>query len=141
MTWRPNAPHGKSYSGRPPPPSLDLHEATRLDRYRDTLNEKVQEIVSRYDHYDGEDRHTPMEMREKERKCYNEVQEMVKQHSKPLGLEHIFEQSTGKIDQPVSTKRWLYTPFEPSSCGTTNETSQASRHPRSHDRDGQDIGR
>jgi hypothetical protein len=53
---------GISCPARPPPPSLNSHEATRLDRYRDNVNDKVQEIVSQYDE---ECRHSLMELKDK----------------------------------------------------------------------------
>jgi hypothetical protein len=139
-TRRPQETLGISCSERPPPPSLNSHEATRLDLYRDTVNRKVQEIVSQYDE---EPRHSLMELKDKEPACYNKVRAMVREHSGAWGLEHIFEQSTGKVDQPdqsygnCSTEYWLYTPLEPSMCVTTNETARGSRRSGSQGPDGQ----
>jgi hypothetical protein len=83
-----------------------------------------------------------MELKDKEPACYNEVRAMMREHSGAWGLEHIFEQSTGKLDQPNQsfgdfTGYWQYTPFEPSKSVTTNEAAQSSRRSGSQGPDGQ----
>jgi hypothetical protein len=129
-TRRPQETPGISCPARPQPPSLNSHEATRLDLYRDTVNDKVKQIVSQYDE---ECRHSLMKLKDKEPACYNEVRAMVRELSGAWGLEHIFAQSTGKVDQPnqsfgnYSTENWQYTPCKASKCVTTNETAQSSR--------------
>jgi hypothetical protein len=68
---------------------------------------------------------------------------MMREHSGAWGLEHIFEQSTGKVDQPnqsfgdYSTEYWQYTPFDPRMCVTTDETAQSSRRSGSQGLQGQ----
>jgi hypothetical protein len=139
-TRRPQETPGISCPARPQPPSLNSHEATRLDLYRDTVNDKVKQIVSQYDE---ECRHSLMKLKDKEPECHSEVRAMVREHSGAWGLEQIFEQTTGKVDQPnqsfgdYSTEYWQYTPFEPSMCVTTNETAQGSRRSGSQGLPGQ----